>query len=302
MKRLSFFAVLFTMITMLVSVVSAQTSDLAATMEVLQGTVEVQRVNAANRIPISVEAIIGVGDTIYTSADGRARITFFEDGTTTTLETNTTYRIDTLEGDAETFHINVSVLLGITSQQLNRILDANSSYNVNTPGMTLAARGTRFDVRVEANDRSALIVRESVVDAGAEGENAEVPLGFGVRSEVNSALSDVVPATNFAELDAALDGCSITVAIEGDVALNVRIGPSLDAERVGYIDANDIATVYGFGEGGWYRVNYAGGFGWINSTNTRLSPCAGLRRFAVDYLENPDNYDSDTNVPLLIGT
>lgn len=302
MKKIGLIATLLSMVVIVVGAVSAQMNDLAATMEVLEGTVEVQRVNAANRISISVEAIVGVGDTVYTSDNGRARITFFEDGTTTTLEPNTTYRIDTLEGNAESFRIDVSVLLGITTQQLNRVLDANSSYNVNTPGMTLAARGTRFDVRVEANERSALIVRESNVDAGAEGDSAGVPQGFGVRSEVNSPLSDVVEATSFAALDAALDGCGIAVVTEGDVALNVRIGPSLDAERVGYVDAAMINTVYGFGEGGWYRVRYADGFGWVTSQSARLASCAGLRRFAPDHAENPDNYNADAGVPVLIGT
>lgn len=302
MKRIGLFALFVSLITLAVGSVSAQTSELAATMEVLEGTVEVQRVNAANRISVSVEAIIGVGDIVYTSDNGRARITFFADGTTTILENNTTYRIDTLEGDANSFRIDVSVLLGITRQQLNRVLDANSSYNVNTPGMTLAARGTIFDIRVEANERSALIVRENTVDAGAEGANADVPQGFGVRSEVDSPLSDVVAATNFTELDAALDGCGITVATEGDVALNVRIGPSLNADRVGYVDAVDIDTVFGFAEGGWYRVSYASGFGWVSSQNTRLASCAGLRRFPVDHVENPDNYNVDAGVPVLIGT
>lgn len=289
-------------LSLIASITSAQT-DFAATMEVLSPTVEVQRVNTANRIAVNVEAIVGVGDTIFTGEEGRARITFFADGTTTELQPNTIYRIEEFEGTEEEFSLRVAVLVGVTTQQLNRALDANSSYEVETPGMTLAARGTNFDIRVEANQRSAMIVRESTVAATAAGNPANVPTGFGVRSETDAPLSDVVRATSFAELDSALDGCTLDVSTEGDVSLNVRISPRLDAQQIGFVAAPSIGTVFGQNEsGGWYRIPYAGGFAWFNSPTAEIvGDCAGLRVYQDAFRENPDNYDPDAGQPLLIG-
>ena len=103
------------------------------------------------------------------------------------------------------------MIIGQAHHRLNRILDAHSSYDVETPGMSLAAQGTQFSVRVEENGRSGLIVSEGLVDATTTEANIDIAPMFGVRSEVNNSLSDVVRASTFAELDAALDGCTAIV-------------------------------------------------------------------------------------------
>src|SRR5688572_17836454 len=117
-------------------------SDLAATMEVLSPGVEVMRAGTANWIAVRVEAIVGVGDHIRTDATGEARITYFADGVDTTILPNTEYAINTFSGDAETFNIEAEVVAGQTTQRLTRLLDAGSSYNIETPAMSLVARGT----------------------------------------------------------------------------------------------------------------------------------------------------------------
>lgn len=283
----------------------AQT-ELAATLEVINAGVEVQRVNTSNRIPINIETIVGVGDTIFTSGTGAARVTFFADGTATELTPNTIYRIDNFtSGSNQSFNLQVSVLLGITQQQLGRVLDANSSYEVQTPGMTLAARGTVFDVRVEQNRRSAMIVRESTVDVAGNdsaASSAQVDGGFGIRAESGRELSDVVRATNFAELDAALDGCRLGVTTGDDVTLNLRLGPSIDSQRVGFEDATRIGIVVGVSDsGGWYRVAFAGGHAWFLSSSAEIvGNCAGLRVFPDNHLEDASKYTGTATLPVLI--
>lgn len=272
--------------------VSAQ-PQLAATLEVLAPVVTVQRVDTANPIEISVEAIVGVGDTITTGDEGRARITFFADGTTTELAPNTEYIIEEFNGDDDGFEIRVSVLIGQTIQQLGRVLDANSSYEIETPGMTLAARGTTFDVRVEDSGRAGMLVREGDVSASAMTDTEQVPPEFGVRSEPDAPLSDVVRATTFEQLDSALDGCRVSVTTPDDVSINVRVGPSLDAEQIGFIAAADIDTVVGTVDGAtWYRIPFAGGYGWFLSSTAEITgDCAGLRVFPADYREDSAAYD-----------
>lgn len=285
----------FVVITMLFlfgsSIISAQ-MNLAATMEVLSPTVEVQRFNTANAIEVSVEAIVGVGDTITTGEEGRARITFFADGTSTELEPNTSYRIEEFAGDDESFTLRVTVIAGQTIQQLGRVLDANSSYEVETPGMTMSARGTIFAIRVENTGRSAMLVREGNVEASDQEELASVSAEFGIRSEKGQALSDVVRASTFEELDAGLDGCNIVVTTIDDVSINMRMGPSLDAPRIGFIDASEITLAMGKSSSSdWYRINFDGSFGWFLSTNADVQGnCAGLRVFPNDHSEDPESY------------
>lgn len=282
---------------------TAQT-DLAAVLEVLQAGVEVQRVNTSTWLPVRLEGIVGVGDHIRTDATGRARITFFADGTEAELLPNTEYRIQTFSGSSEQFTITAEVLIGQTLQRLSRILDSNSSYNILTPGMGLVARGTEFAIRVESNGRSAMLVTEGLVgadDAGLNGvaaSEAEVAPGFGVRAATDEPLSDVVRAQTFAELDAALDGCPATVTTPDDVSLNVRAAPSTDADLLGYLSAAAVTTVFGqVAESGWYRIAFADsstGYGWILSSTAEVnSTCAGLREFPVDHSETSAASDED---------
>ena len=262
----------------------AQGNELAATLEVLESGVEVRRVNTSNWIEVNIEAIVGVGDVIRTDETGRARVTFFADGVDTEVLPNTEYRIEQFEGDDTSFNITAAVLIGQTVQRLNRTLDANSNYDVQTPAMILGARGTVFAVRVdEGGDRAAMLVQEGVVDATADDVSSDVPDGFGVRAE--EELSDVVRATTFDELDAALDGCLVQVTTQDDVRINVRLAPSLEAQRVGTIDASDIPIFIGVTEsGGWYRIYFRNGFGWVlSSTATVSSDCVGLRVFSDDH-------------------
>jgi len=274
--------------------------NLAASLEVLQAGVEVLREGTSNWLPVRMEGIVGVGDTIRTDATGRARITFFADGTDTELLPGTEFRIQTFTGTDAQFAITVEILIGQTIQRLNRLLDANSSYNILTPGMGLVARGTEFALRVEENGRSAMLVQEGVVgavddDAAAVGDAAvsaaaDVPPGFGVRSEVAAPLSDVVRASTFAELDAALDGCPVQITTPDDVSLNVRAAPRLNADLIGYLLAADVAVVFGQLEGeNWFRITFADsatGYGWVLASTTRIAEdCPGLRLFAPDFIE-----------------
>lgn len=286
---------LFASLTILVV---AQESDLAATLEVLSAGVEVKRDNTLDWLPVIKEGIVGVGDTIRTDATGRARITYFKDGTDTEILPNTEYRIAQFTGTEESFTLEVEVLIGQTIQRLARLLETDSNYDVQTPGMELAARGTQFAIRVETTGRSAMLVSEGAVEAAnddAPTDNAEVPVGFGVRAAVDETLSDVVRASTFAELDAALDGCAAALTTPDDVSINVRSGPSRDFPVIASVDAAEVTVLMGKTESsGWYRIHSDDQFGWILSSTAVVDrSCAGLRAFPNDYSgETDDETDS----------
>ncbi len=258
---------------------TAQT-DLAASLEVLSAGVEIKRVNTETWVRINSESLVGVGDSIRTDATGEARITFFEDGTSTELTPNTEMRIVEFNGDGQKSTISLEVLAGITKQQVTELIDSGSSYDILTPTMSMTVRGTDFSVRVEDSGRSALLTAEGLVATSAAEETSDVPPGFGIRSEPNG-LSDVVEATSFEELDSALDGCPASVETSADVRLNVRLGPGSDFARVGSIDPQNIAQILGVtANEQWYRIPFFGGFGWISAVAMNITisdACPGIR-------------------------
>ena len=273
------------------AMISAAQDEFAASLEVLEAGVTVQRVNTGNPIAVAVEAIVGVGDVIRTDAVGSARITFFADGTDVTLQPDTEYRIVEFTADADDFNLKIEVIAGQALHRLKRVLGADSSYDVQTPGMTLAARGTAFVIRVEANGRSAMLVTEGTVAAATTDSTADVPLEFGIRAAVGEPLSQVVRAKTFNELDSALDGCPAVLTTAEDVSLNVRGGPSQNNVLIGTIFAEDIALLYGVNEtGGWYRIVSGDGLGWVLSRSASLEAgCAGLRVFPDTFIEGGES-------------
>ena len=284
MRQKSIF-ILIIMLLPILGTLHAQTDELAATLEVLSAGVEVQRVNTANWIAVKIEAIVGVGDTIRTDKTGKARITFFSDGVDTELEENTEYRITRFEGQDTSFHIGAEVVVGQTLQRIGRLLDSNSSYDITTPSMALAARGTEFVIRVNDVGRAATLVSKGVVKADAEAATADVPPGYGIRKDKDTALSEVVQATTFDQLDSALDGCTATVKIDGDLSINVRQGADLSFPLLGTLPPTDIDRFFGkTASTSWYRIPFRGGYGWIASTTAKIADtCSGLRQFADKY-------------------
>lgn len=276
------FLVTLTTLLLVVQPVTAQErSGLAATLEVLEAGVEVLRVETSNWIAVNRESIVGTGDTIRTDDTGRARITFFADGTATELLPNTEYRINDFRGSETSFTLVLEVVIGQTLQTLGRAIDASSEYQLITPAMSLSARGTQFAVRVQDTGRAGMLVFDGLVDAGAQAASAQVPPDFGIRADAGSELSDVVRASTFEELDAALDGCAAVVNMVDDVSYNVRAEPNSDATIVALLPTTEIDRVFGVTETtGWYLVEAEEERGWIKAASVTIADdCVGIRAY-----------------------
>ncbi|MCI0710993.1 MAG: FecR domain-containing protein [Chloroflexi bacterium] len=261
----------------------AQEELLVASLEVINASVDVKRVDTDVWIPVTFETLLAQGDMIRTDEEGEAIITFFADGTSTELQPETEVIIADFRVEEEAFTITLEILAGITIQQVERILDQDSSYRVITPGVNMTVRGTDFAVRVEEDGRSSLLTFDGQVNAS----DTPVDGGFGVRA-VDGELSDVVSADSFEALDTALDGCVATSSIQLDVQLNVRSGPATSNDVIATIPPSDIETVYGTIIGNtWYRIQLDdGSYGWIAADAVGLADeCPLLRQFPVNYVE-----------------
>lgn len=273
---------------------SAQ-AELAAVLEVIDAGVEVQRAGTTSWLPVSRESIVGIGDLIRTDATGVARITFFETGAEIELTPDSEIRITEYSGDdTNGYTTSLEVLAGITQQQVQRFTDVSSSFEIVTPGLEMTVRGTDFLVRVEADGRSALITQEGEVAAATQNEQVPITSGFGVRAEMAGSLSPVVPATTFEELDAGIDGFAATFDSSGDVRMNVRLRPSLDAERVGSLPPSAVDAVFGVDPSGeWYRVAFRNSFGWVyaNTFTISIPDDVELPVYPSDFSEDITRYD-----------
>lgn len=285
--------IVFILLFMFLPTAHAQ-GELAASLEVLSAGVEVKRVNTEQWVSVRIESLIGEGDSIRTDGTGTASIIFFNDGTELTLEPGTELTVLEFRGDSTKFNISLRMLAGITRQQILRALEADAVYSVETPAVNMTVRGTVFAVRVEDTGRSSVVTSDGEVAVADSSQDAGVPAGFGLRVPVNQRFSEVVPATTFEELDAALDGCAATFQTESDVRVNIRLGPDITFARVGSIAPGEINNLVGVTENGeWYRVAFRGGFGWISGAGfgVNIAPsCAGLRIFENDYEEDVTGY------------
>lgn len=271
------------------------TDQLVASLEVLDADVSIQRANTSEWVRVLKESLVGVGDAIRTSNSGRARVTFFANGTDTTILPGSEIHIDAFNGSEQRFTISLTVLIGQTSQRIAQLLDSASSYSINSAGLELAVRGTQFMVRVEPSGRSAMIVQTGLVATRGKGAlptplpgrpslstEADVPAGFGIRGESGRGLSDVVRATSFAQLDSALDGCAALIDTLGRVNLNVRIGPGLNFPRAGQqLNLITLRVIGVTQTTKWYRIHFKDGYAWVYAPALQLDKtCPGLRVFS----------------------
>jgi Bacterial SH3 domain len=264
------------------SPIHAQSDNSVARVQVVAPGVEIQRVGTSRWVPIKAESLVGVGDAIRTVEQGQATLSFAEGVLTLALDEQSEAAIDVLTGDAITFAVQVDFRAGFGRFATLRSLEADGQFVIVMPGFKVTVAEGQGDLRIESTGRSAVLTSASgQLTAQAGAASVPVPARHGVRAEAGGVLSDVVAAPTFPRLDAALDGCPSTLNLEGDVRLNVRLGPSREFRVVGGL-ANDtpLQAMGVTASGGWYRVQFKGGFGWIEVRRLPLTAaCAGLRIF-----------------------
>jgi hypothetical protein len=87
--------------------------------------------------------IVGEGDWVRTDNLGEAQVAFFT-GDLTTILANTQVQIGKLQGTDQSPVVSLDQSVGDMRHQIGRVLDANSSYEVNTPSAVITVRGTDF--------------------------------------------------------------------------------------------------------------------------------------------------------------
>lgn len=265
---------------------SEATANNVAQLRVVGGTVEVQRINTAAWVAVRAESLVGVGDGIRTAEGGRGTLSFLDGVLALDLNEQTEILLETLSGEGAAFTTRLKVLRGFATYRTLRNLGEAEQYILDTPGFSAVVGQGVGTIRVEPSSRSALLLPAGGAASVAAAAGAPVILseGQGVRSELENttaSLSDVVNVNSFPRLDSALDGCPSVIRLADDVQLNVRLGPSRSFPRIGGLaDGTDVQAMGVTNAGGWYRLKFKGGFGWVEVRTLPLArTCAGLRIF-----------------------
>lgn len=152
-------------LTLVVVPAPTQAEELEASIEVLEGGVEVMQAGSKDWTTLRTDAFVSTGDRVRTDEEGIALITWFEDGSFMELQPNSEMVIEEFTGDDETFVIDASLIEGSLFNSVRRLLDTDSRYQINTPSQTATVRGTVFAVDVNKDQETAIFVLEGTVHA-----------------------------------------------------------------------------------------------------------------------------------------
>jgi uncharacterized protein YkwD len=260
------------LISLVSGIVYAQSQLTAFVTTSTATNVEIKREGTEDWVPINVESVIGVGDTIRTTDNGSATIRFLGENSYVSLKANTVIYIDRLTVMNEGYNIGYTILQGNTDQLLTSPTDKPATYEVVTANASLVTRGGQFAVWTDDAGNTDVLSQAGAVYTTANEQLIEIPPENGLRANSDGTLTNITPAKRREELQAALDGIPARFSFDGDVMLNVRQGPSKGTSSLGSIAPNDVKSVMGISEDGtWYRIRNDASFGWVSAQSMDVS-------------------------------
>jgi hypothetical protein len=176
--------------------VAAQTTGTVgepiATLTALRGTATVQRDGNAAAVPLAVGAQLRQGAVVHTFAEARLKLAL-RDGSTLTLGADTTLKMDRIDAPptAPERTAVLTQLTGFVRAVVAPLLPAGR-FEIKTPSMVAAVRGTEWIQHCETGRTEMFVVRGEVLASGvgAYADNrATLTQGQGV------TFSDSAPPT-----------------------------------------------------------------------------------------------------------
>ena len=158
-------------------VISQQRASSASTiLSILDGTASVARGGAAF-VSASDGDIVSTGDRVQTAQGSHAMVSFF-DGSTLEIEPATTVQIEEAQVAASgAIAIRIAQTLGRTWASVQKLAHADSKFEIRTPTLTAAVRGTGFITEVLADGTSTVQTTDGTVQVAAQGQSVSVGPG-----------------------------------------------------------------------------------------------------------------------------
>jgi hypothetical protein len=169
-------------------------TDRAATVAVLNTAVDAQK-GSSDFAPALDGDVLGNGDFVRSSKDGRAVLTFF-DGSTLSVDPASLVKVLTLDRLANGgIQLLVEQTLGRSWAAVSKLKTPDSKFEIKTPTSIAAVRGTSFETNVTQNADATFSVTYKVDD----GEilvtaNAGGSVAVGAGQQVTIATNQPAPA------------------------------------------------------------------------------------------------------------
>ena len=175
-------------------VVTQQRAAAAATiLSILDGTASVARGTAAFAAAADGDVVNG-GDRVQTAQNSHAMVTFF-DGSTLEIEPATTVQIEEAATVDGATLIRISQTLGRTWASVQKLTRPDSKFEVRTPTLTAAVRGTGFITEVLADGTSTVRTIDGNVLVTAQGQSVIVSAGQSTTAAPNAPPTAPAPVT-----------------------------------------------------------------------------------------------------------
>ncbi len=269
----------------------AQSQPFAAVLRVIQDSLEIQRANAVNTLPLppNSQSGFGVGDLLRTGTYGRAIIEF---GAARLLVLpQTEIMLDDYSGSNGSSANTLALTLTRGRVFFVRGGASFDALTIHAGTITLdqAAPDASVGLEVLANGTSTIIAGVSSSGGTVNGEAFTLEEGEGVRSD--PVLGDSPPTAitapyNFARLDSFMNGCPGDIQARGEASLNVRVGPGLDFDALGSIpNETRVFLMATNTTGERYRVQFLSGYGWVLANGVRHR-CTDLTVLPNNSVEN----------------
>jgi hypothetical protein len=236
---------------------------LAGVLKITYAGVEIRRVNTDEWLPLPAGVVmpIGTGDSLRTNEQGRAWIAIGDTTAWATLP-NTTWTLRDLSNNAAAVAVQLTLDAGEVAFQ-----GSSATLTVETAHVTAAstAAGRLHVLAAAYPQRSVLVVDSGMLSAVAGDDRLTLTANTSVLADEALTLL-ATPQRPFspARVVGEIDGCSSAITTVGGVALNARAGPSLDNVIYGvFPDGAPVQVMGVVSAGGWYRVQYGSGFGWV---------------------------------------
>lgn len=157
---------------------------------------EVQRLDKAGQAIGNLESgdVLKMGDTVQTGARSTVTIRFADDSRMLVTEKSKITLTSLVNyGKTGMADTKVQVFQGGTESRVSPQKGPVARYEINTPAVNLAVRGTGFRIQVdEANGATRTEVEEGLVAGEANGSQAMIAKGFGIIAEPGKPLGQPV--------------------------------------------------------------------------------------------------------------
>jgi hypothetical protein len=175
-----------------VLVVTQQRAASASTvLSILDGSASIARGTAAFAVASDGD-IVNSGDRVQTADRGHALVTFF-DGSTLEIEPATTVLIEEASSDlGGAIAIRIAQAIGRTWASVQHLSRADSKFELRTPTLSAAVRGTAFITDVLADGSSTLQTIDGLVQVTGQGRS--VLVAAGQRTTVPPSAPPAAPA------------------------------------------------------------------------------------------------------------